>query len=305
MTGAMSALAWFLLIVLSVLWGGSFFFVAVAVTEIPPLTLVSLRVGCAAAMLWAALPLLGVAPPRGARAWRAMAVMGLFNNVVPFCLIVWAQRTLPSGLAAILNATTPLWAVLVAHAFAPEEKATPGKVAGVLLGFAGVVAMMGADILGGAAAAVLATAAMLGATFSYACAGVFARRFRGIGIAPMQAALGQVSASSLMMLPLAFAIDRPWGLPMPSGAALAAVLGLAALSTALGYALYFRILALAGAVNLLLVTFLVPVSAILLGTLLLDEALAPRHLAGMALICLGLAAIDGRPAAYASRILRW
>lgn len=304
MTGAMSALAWFLLVALSVLWGGSFFFVGVAVAEIPPLTLVTLRVAIAAAMLWAALPLLGTAPPRGARAWGAIAVMGLINNVIPFTLIVWAQQTLPSGLAAILNATTPLWTVLVAHAFTREEKASPGKLAGVLFGFAGVAAMMGADILGGAAAAGAATAAMLAATFSYACAGVFGRRFRAIGVAPIQAALGQVSASSIIMLPLALAIDRPWGLPVPSAAAVAAVLGLAALSTALAYVLYFRILARAGAVNLLLVTFLIPISAILLGTLLLHEALEPRHLLGMALIGAGLAAIDGRPLAYASRILR-
>ena len=146
---------------------------------------------------------------------------------------------------------------------------------------------------------------MLAATFSYACAGVFGRRFRAIGVAPIQAALGQVSASSIIMLPLALAIDRPWGLPVPSAAAVAAVLGLAALSTALAYVLYFRILALAGAVNLLLVTFLIPISAILLGTLLLHEALEPRHLLGMVLIGAGLAAIDGRPLAYASRILRW
>ena len=157
MTAAMSALAWFLLIALSVLWGGSFFFVGVAVAEIPPLTLETLRVAIAAAMLWAALPLLGTAPPRGARAWGAIAVMGLINNVIPFTLIVWAQQTLPSGLAAILNATTPLWTVLVAHAFTREEKASPGKLAGVLFGFAGVAAMMGADILGGAAAAGAAT----------------------------------------------------------------------------------------------------------------------------------------------------
>ena len=301
MTGTMSALAWFLLVALSVLWGGSFFFVGVAVAEIPPLTLVTLRVAIAAAMLWAALPLLCVAPPRGGRAWRAIAAMGLINNVIPFTLIVWAQQTLPSGLAAILNATTPLWTVLVAHAFTQEEKATPGKLMGVLFGFAGVAAMMGTDILGGAAAAGAATAAMLAATFSYACAGVFGRRFRAIGVAPTQAALGQVTASSIIMLPLALAIDRPWGLPAPSTAAVAAVLGLAALSTALAYVLYFRILALAGAVNLVLVTFLIPVSAILLGTLLLDEALAPRHLFGMALIGAGLAAIDGRPIAYTRR----
>jgi drug/metabolite transporter (DMT)-like permease len=300
----MSILAWFLLVTLSILWGGSFFFVGVAGAEIPPLTLVALRVGIAAAMLWAALPLLRVAPPRGARAWVAIAIMGLLNNAIPFTLIVWAQQTLPSGLAAILNATTPLWGVLVAHVLTTEERATPGKVAGVGLGFAGVAAMMGPDILGGAAAAGLATAAMLAATFSYACAGVFGRRFRKIGVAPIQAAVGQVSASAAMMLPLAVMVDRPWTLAAPSAAAAGAVLGLAALSTALAYVLYFRILALAGAVNLLLVTFLVPVSAILLGTLVLHEALAPRHLLGMALIGLGLAAIDGRPLAYASRSLR-
>lgn len=127
MTGAMSALAWFLLVALSVLWGGSFFFVGVAVAEIPLLTLVTLRVAIAAAMLWAALPLLGTAPPRGVRAWGAIAVMGVINNVIPFTLIVWAQQTLPSGLAAILNATTPPWTVPVAHAFTREEKASPGS----------------------------------------------------------------------------------------------------------------------------------------------------------------------------------
>jgi drug/metabolite transporter (DMT)-like permease len=300
----MSTFAWSLLIALSVLWGGSFFFVGVAGAEIPPFTLVALRVGLAAALLWAALPLLGVAPPRGARAWAAIAAMGLLNNAIPFSLIVWAQQTLPSGLAAILNATTPLWGVVVAHALTAEERATPGKVAGVALGFAGVAAMMGPDILGRAAAAGLATAAMLAATLSYAVAGVFGRRFRALRVAPMQAALGQVSASAVLMLPLALAVDRPWTLPVPSAAAAGAVLGLAGLSTALAYVLYFRILALAGAVNLLLVTFLVPVSAILLGTLVLHEALAPRHLLGMALIGAGLAAIDGRPLAYASRRLR-
>jgi len=290
----MSALAWSLLVALSVLWGGSFFFVGVAGAEIPPLTLVALRVGIAAALLWAALPLLRVAPPRGARTWAALAAMGLLNNAIPFTLIVWAQQTLPSGVAAILNATTPMWTVLVAHALTREEPATAGKVAGVVLGFAGVAAMMGQDILAGAAAAAPATAAMLAATLSYACAGVFGRRFRALGVVPMQAALGQVSASALMMLPLALVADQPWRLAVPSVTVMAAVLGLAALSTALAYLLYFRILALAGAVNLALVTFLVPVSAILLGVLLLHEAIGARHLLGMALVGLGLAAIDGR-----------
>lgn len=290
----MSALAWILLGLLSVLWGGSFFFVGVAVAEVSPLTIVAIRVGLAAAMLWAALPLLGTAPPRGARAWRAVAIMGLLNNAIPFSLIVWAQQTLPSGLAAVLNATTPLWGVVVAHLATREERATPAKLAGVLLGFAGVAVMTGADMLRGATAALPATLAMLAATFSYACAGVFGRRLGRAGVAPMQAALGQVTASAALMIPLAMLLDAPWQRPVPSMATLAALAGLALFCTALAYVLYFRILALAGAVNLLLVTFLVPVSAILLGTLLLHERLEPQHLAGMALIGAGLAAIDGR-----------
>ncbi len=294
----MSALAWSLLLALSILWGGSFFFVGVAVAEVPPLTLVTLRVGIAAALLWAALPLLRTAPPRR---WGAIAVMAALNNALPFTLIAWAQQTLPSGLAAILNATTPLWTVLVAHALTVEERATPGRILGVLLGFAGVVAMMGGAAAGGS---LWPTLAMLAATLSYALAGVWGRRFRALGVAPMQAALGQVSVSAALMLPLALALEKPWAMPTPSAVAMAAVLGLAALSTALAYVLYFRILAMAGAVNLLLVTFLIPVSAILLGTLVLQEALHPRHLLGMALIGAGLAAIDGRPLAYASRTLR-
>jgi len=154
--------------------------------------------------------------------------------------------------------------------------------------------MTGADMLRGATAALPATLAMLAATFSYACAGVFGRRLGRAGVAPMQAALGQVTASAALMIPLAMLLDAPWQRPVPSMATLAALAGLALFCTALAYVLYFRILALAGAVNLLLVTFLVPVSAILLGTLLLHERLEPQHLAGMALIGAGLAAIDGR-----------
>lgn len=300
----MSSRAWLLLLALSFLWGGSFFFVGVAVGALPPLTIVALRVGIAAALLWAALTLLDIARPRGARAWGALATMGLLNNVLPFTLIVWAQQTLPSGLAAILNATTPLWTVLVAHALTQDEPATRAKLAGVLLGFAGVAAMMGAEAAGGVTAAGPATLAMLGATLAYACAGVFGRCFRAMGIAPMQAAVGQLTAAAAALLPIAALVDRPWTLPMPPATAAASILGLAALSTALAYVLYFRILALAGAVNLLLVTFLIPISALLLGTWLLQEVLAPRHLLGMALIGAGLAAIDRRPLAYASRAFR-
>jgi drug/metabolite transporter (DMT)-like permease len=291
---AMTGTEWVLLLTMSVLWGGSFFFVGVALTALPPLTIVALRVGIAALILAAAAPALGLVLPRERSVWRAFFGMGLLNNVVPFCLIVWGQTHIASGLAAIPGATTPLATVLVAHALTADEKLSARRIAGVLVGLAGVVAMIGPDALAGLGAHVLAQLAVLGAAVSYAFAGVYGRRFKALGVSPMQTAAGQVTASSVMLLPLALVIDRPWTLAMPGLAVWGAVLGIAALSTALGYVLYFRILATAGATNVLLVTFLNPVTAIVLGTLVLGERLALRDGLGMALIGLGLAAIDGR-----------
>jgi drug/metabolite transporter (DMT)-like permease len=290
----MTAPEWAMLLALSVLWGGSFFFTGVAVKELPPLTIVVLRVGLAAVMLYATLRLLGLRLPRRAEVWAAFFGMGFLNNVVPFCLIVWGQTHIASGLAAILNATTPLFTVLVAHAFTADEKMSRNRLAGVLIGLAGVTLMIGPDAFGGIGTDVLAQLAVLAAAISYAFAGVFGRRFRRMGVAPMATATGQVVASTLMLLPVALLVDRPWTLPMPSATVWAAILGIAAFSTALGYVLYFRILAAAGATNLLLVTFLIPVSAIVLGSLVLGERLGTRHFLGMALIGVGLAAIDGR-----------
>ncbi|WP_284310068.1 DMT family transporter [Labrys miyagiensis] len=290
----MSPLEWGLLLALSVLWGGSFFFTHVAIAALPPFTIVTLRVGLAAFILLAMLPFFGLRLPADARVWAAFLGMGLLNNVVPFCLIVWGQTHIASGLAAILNATTPLWTVVVAHVATAEERMTGNRLAGVLIGLAGVVLMIGPDALRGFGTDILAQLAVLGAAISYAFAAIFGRRFRRMGMAPMVTATGQVSASALMLLPVCLLIDRPWTLAMPGLPVWAAIVGMAALSTALGYMLYFRILASAGATNLALVTFLIPVSAIMLGALVLGETLQPKHFAGMALIGLALAAIDGR-----------
>lgn len=290
----MTANEWAMLFALSLLWGGSFLFTGIAVRELPPLVIVTLRVSLAALMLLVALRMTDLALPRSREAWAAFFGMGFLNNVVPFCLIVWAQTHIASGLAAILNATTPLFTVLVAHVATRDERATGNRLAGVVVGFLGVALMIGPAALGGLGRDVLAQLAVLAAALSYAFAGVFGRRFRRMGIAPLATAAGQVMASTAMLTPLAIIIERPWTLAMPSAATWAAILGIAALSTALGYVLYFRILATAGATNLLLVTFLIPVSAIVLGALVLGERLSAQHFAGMALIGAGLAAIDGR-----------
>jgi drug/metabolite transporter (DMT)-like permease len=292
---------WAMLIALSLLWGGSFFFNGVAVKALPPLTLVLLRVVLAAVTLNVILILRGTPLPRDARVWTAFFGMGLLNNAIPFTLIAWGQSHIASGVASILNATTPLFAVIAAHFLTADEKMTPNRIGGVVAGFAGVVLMIGPSALAGATVNVWAHAAVLGAAACYSLAGIFGRRFKAMGVEPLATATGQVTASSLLLLPVAALVDRPWQLAMPGGAVWLSVAGLALLSTALGYLLFFRILSKAGATNIALVTFLIPVSAILLGALFLGEQLTARHFGGLAMIALGLAAIDGRPL----RLLKW
>jgi drug/metabolite transporter (DMT)-like permease len=289
----MSGSDWLLLILLSIVWGGSFFFAKIAVAELPPLTIVLARVTIAAAALHLLVIATGQRMPRDLSLWRDFLLMGLLNNAIPFSLIFWGQKEIASGLASILNATTPLFTVLMAHAFTRDERATPAKLLGVALGIGGVALMIGQDLTNGLGTHLISELAVLAAALSYGFAGVFGRRFRGRP--PLVVAAGQLTGSSVLILPLALLIDRPWLGTAPSLGVWAALIGLALLSTALAYVIFFRILARAGATNLLLVTFLIPVSALLLGIAFLGETLTLHQLAGMALIGLGLAAIDGRP----------
>lgn len=298
----MNALDWCQLLFLSLLWGASFFYVAIALKELPPFTIVLLRVAIAAMILHLVVRVAGVRFPWDGKSWRAFFGMGLLNNAIPFCLIVWGQTHVASGLASILNATTPLFTVVVAHFLTADERFSRNRLFGVLIGLLGVVMLMGPQAVSGLGGDVAGQFAIVGAAISYAFAGVFGRRFRRMGIPPMATATGQVTASSLLLLPIVVLVDRPWKLAMPGTEVWLAILGTALLSTALGYIVYFRLLASAGAVNLLLVTFLIPPSAIVLGVFLLGEHLGANNLAGMALIGLGLAAIDGRLALLLPRV---
>jgi len=291
---AMTPLEWAMLIALSVLWGGSFFFQGVAVRELPAMTIVVARVGLAALTLWIALALMGIRVPGTRRVWVAFFGMGVLNNAIPFSLIIWGQAHIGSGLASILNAMTPLFSVIVAHLATGDEKLTPAKLFGVAAGIAGVTVMIGWQALGSLGLEVAAQLAVLGAALSYGFASVFGRRFRDLGVPPVATAAGQVTASTVLMVPLMLLVDAPWALPVPSLATIGALVCLAVLSTALAYILFFRILAGAGAVNISLVTFLIPPTAIALGIGFLDERLEFNHLAGLALIGVGLCAIDGR-----------
>ena len=286
----MSAKDWMLLFGLSLLWGGSFFFVEVALNGLPPLSVVWGRVALGAVFLALAIVATGGRFPRGRTVWAALIGMGVLNNVVPFTLFAVAQGQITGAMAAILNATTPLWGLVLAHLLTVEEKITTPKAVGLALGFGGVVVMMG----GMATGDTFASVACLLAAFFYGLAAWWSRRFARMGVPPLTIAFGQVTCSALMLLPVWLWLDQPFAMPVPSMQVLGAVIGLAALSTALAYLIFFRLLASAGSINLSLVTFLIPVSATLLGVVFLDQTLQPRHVAGFALIALGLAAIDGR-----------
>jgi drug/metabolite transporter (DMT)-like permease len=282
---------WVLIGILSVLWGGSFLFVELALAALGPFTVVAVRVSLAALTLLAWLRIAGLRLPRDPQTWRAFLVMGLLNNALPFGLITWGQGHIEAGLAAILNATTPFFTILVAHALTRDERLSPRKGIGIAIGFAGVVAMIGPEALGGLTGSTLGQLAVVGAAVSYAFAGVFGRRFSGLPSAV--AACGMLCASSLIMLPLALAVEgAPAALPEPG--ILVALVALAVLSTAAAYLIYFRVLARAGATNLLLVALLIPPGAVLMGWAVLDERLTAGAALGMAAILLGLAVVDGR-----------
>jgi drug/metabolite transporter (DMT)-like permease len=291
---SMGAVEWGLLLALSLVWGGAFFFSSIAVSELPPFTIVILRVGIAAMVLHLVVRMSGVRLPTEWHVWRAFFVMGLLNNAIPFSLLVWGQTHISGGLASILNATTPMFTVLVAHAMTSDEKITPTRIVGVFAGLLGVAIMIGEDALQALSVDILAQIACIAAPVSYALAGVYGRRFKELGVAPMATATGQVTASTFILLPLALIVDHPWALPMPSTNTILAIVGLATLSTALAYIIFFRILSTAGATNLSLATFMIPVSAIFLGGVFLGEVLETKHFVGMLMIGIGLAAIDGR-----------
>jgi drug/metabolite transporter (DMT)-like permease len=281
---------WGLLSLLAVLWGGAFFFSKVALGELRPFTVVLARFGVAAIAMQLVVRLTGHRMPHSVRIWAGFVVLGALNNFVPFSLIAWGQVHIGSGLASILNATTPLFTAVVAHAWG-QERLNAHRVAGVLLGLVGVAVLIGPGALQRLGATTWGELAIVGAAASYAFAGTYGRRFRAMpAVVPVA---GMLTTSALMALPIALALDRPW-VARPSAGAVGALLGLALLSTALGFLIYFRLLSSAGATNVMLVTLLIPVTALLLGALVLHERVAGGALAGMALIFCGLLAIDGR-----------
>ncbi len=289
----MNAREWLMLITLSVLWGGSFFFVAIALEDIPAFSIVTLRVGLAAIVLWMVVLLMKLDIPRNPKTWFSLLVMGVLNNAIPFTLITWGQTQVESSVASIFNAAMPLFTVIIASIFLPDEKVTTPKALGVILGFFGVFVMVGFPDAA-SSGYTLAQLAILSAGISYALASTYGRRFRDMGIHPIVLTAAQVTVASIVMLPIALNVDGVTNIMNAGFSSILSVFLLAVLSTAVAYILYFRILASAGAVNVSLVTLLVPISAILLGITILGENLELIHVIGMSLIATGLLIIDGR-----------
>ena len=291
----MGASEWLILFFLSAVWGGSFFFVEIAIDAWPPLTIVALRLSGGAIVLWMAALVTGARPPRDIGLWAAIIVMALFNNVLPFSLLAWGQKEIASGLAAILNATTPLFTAVLAGAFLPDERMTPSKVAGIALGVIGVMVMVGSDIVShGDNARMMAILACIAAALSYAVAAIFGRRFAKAGVAPLVTAAGQVSAGAILLILFICVSGYSLDLGAGSGRHWAAAGGLAFLSTGLAYGLFFKLLATSGATNITLVTILIPVYVIILGVSFLGERLLSQHIVGLVIFALALVVIDGR-----------
>lgn len=295
----MGIVEWSLLILLSFVWGGSFFFIEIILTEWQPFSIVLGRVSIAAVVLNIVVRLSGNRMPSDLKVWGTFLLMGLINNLIPFSLISWGQTQISSSLASILNATTPVWTVLLAHFLTKDEILTKNRLGGVIFGLIGVVIMIGWDAIGGIGINVLAQLAVIGAAISYGFAGIYGKRFKDIP--PIVTATGQITGTAILAFPITMIVDQPWLYPKPGMNVWGALLALALISTAFAYIIYFRLLTTAGATNLLLVTFLVPVSAILLGTIILGEQLLLRHILGMVMIGLSLAAIDGRLPGYLKR----
>jgi drug/metabolite transporter (DMT)-like permease len=285
---------WLLIGILAILWGSAFFLIEVGLRSFPPITLVFIRVGFAVPAMWLAMRIMGQRLPTDMRIWALLTVVGAFNCALPFTLFFWGQQYLDSSYAAILNATTPLWGVITAHFMTSDEKATPSRITGVLVGLAGIIVMVGPDAMKGLSDNLLAQIACLISTVFYSLAAIFGRRLSQTSLTPMAVATGQTMTAALLMVPIMLVVDQPWSMAMPRLDATLAGLALALISTALAYFLYFRLIDRSGASNAQLVAFLMPILAVILGIAFLGEHLNQGQIIGAVLIALGLVIIDGR-----------
>jgi drug/metabolite transporter (DMT)-like permease len=275
-----------LLLALGAIWGSSYLFIRVAVAEVPVLTLVGGRLLVSAAVLWGLLPILGHSIPRKRSLWGAYAFMGFFSGTLPYALISWGEQTISSGLAALLQATMPIFTVIMAHFFASDERMTLKGVLGVIVGFAGVSILILPELRGGVQANVLGQLAVVVSSVSYAGAAIFARGHLR-GQPPLVSTMGQMTMGAVFTLPVALVVDRPSGLS-PSLPAMSSWLSLTLLGTVVAYVIYYSLIERTSATFVSTVTYIIPVFGLILGALVLGEELNGLLLGSLALILLGV-----------------
>jgi drug/metabolite transporter (DMT)-like permease len=275
-----------LLFILGGIWGTSFLFIKIVVGEVPPMTLVAGRLGLASLAMWTFLRLRGVPFPRERRLWGIFAVTGLLNGALPFSLISWGEQYIPSGLAALLQSTTPIFTIILAHFLTHDERFTAKKVLGIVLGFVGVGLLMWPELSGGMQASVWGQLAIVGSSISYAIASIFARQ-RLHGQPPLVSAAGQFTMGFVYILPLSLLIERPFNLS-PSWTAIASWVTLALLGTTVAYAIYYTLLQRTSATFTTTVTYIVPINGLILGALILSEPLHPGLFISLGLILSGV-----------------
>lgn len=288
---SMGVTEWLLLLLLSSFWGGSFFFIEVCLQSMPPITVTAMRLILAAVFLNIFRRAAGLKFPKEGCVLLKLFLLGLINNALPFSLLIWGQTYVTGGTAALLIASTPFFTILVAHFFTVDEKISPAKLLGVFIGLSGVFLIVRA---GDADNAMIGKIAIILTAFIYACGGVYGRTIQQYHIPPLTAATGQITSAAIIMLPVMCIIDTPWNLPMPDGTSILALFLMSLFTTALAYVIYFRILSSSGATNVLLVTFLNPASAMLLGAIFIGERVSLIQVAGILVIGIGLTFIDGR-----------
>ena len=289
---SLSGRAWAEMMLLAMIWGGSFLSIRVALDEITPLTSVAHRTTWAMLVLWVVIAVMRIPLPRDPKIWFSFLVMGLLNNVIPFSLMAWGQLHIESGLTSILNAFTAVVGVVIASLFFADEQITLRKGIGVILGFFGVAVAIGLDNFRSFDLRSLAQLAVIGGTVAYAIAGVWARK-RLVGMPPQMAAAGMLTGSTVIMLPLVYFIEGPLTFDLQPRTMLA-IGYYAIIATAFAYLLYYRVLAMAGSGNLMLVTLLVAPLAITLGAVVLEEKLGANAYLVFGILALGLIILDGR-----------
>jgi drug/metabolite transporter (DMT)-like permease len=273
----------------SMLWGSAFFFIALVGGEVQPITITALRLVPACLVLLVVIHVLGLRLPATWGAWGKMLLMSAFNNVVPFILIIHAQRDVSGGIAAIFNATAPLFAVFIAPLFVPEERWSWLRICGILTGIVGVAVLVG----GAGAVKPMAAGLLLTAACCYASANVMTRLFFP-GIPPFVIACAQMIASLVLAASAALLFEQPWRMAPPSERTWLAIAAMGILSSAFASLCHFTVLRRAGATNAMLVTIILPLTPIVLGSLLLGEQITVRQLIGGLIIAFALVIIDGR-----------